>query len=134
MRKTMAVGTLAVVGLLAFGILAGAAAAKAPDRAGGRVYANGEVWATFGTADFKNAPDQSVDNIYVFPDNPELLPVGEASPGDSDYSGGRWAVHAVTFTGIDPVQFTSDEDLLAHADDLSISGVVRNFQCPLFPL
>ena len=134
MRKAMTVASLAVVGLLAFGFVAGAGLAQAPDRAEGRVYADGELWATFGTADFKHAPDQSVDDIYVFPDNPELVPVGDASPGDSDYHGGRWAVHTVTFTGMDPMQFTSDEQLLAHASDLTISGVVKNFQCPLFKL
>ncbi|HEX9709187.1 MAG TPA: hypothetical protein VGB42_04380 [Candidatus Thermoplasmatota archaeon] len=134
MQRGTTAATVAVVGLLALGLVAGASMAKAPDRAEGRVYANGELWATFGTADFKNAPSPSVDNIYVFPDNPDLVPVGEASPGDADYNGGRWAVHLVTFTGMDPVQFTSDEELLAHAADLSISGVVRNFQCPLFAL
>jgi hypothetical protein len=126
----------AVAALLAVGLLAGAASAGAPDRASGRVYANGELWATFGTADFKSAPAQSVDKIYAFPGT-DLVPVGEASPGDSDYNGGHWEVHMVTFAdGVTPMQFTSDEDVLAAAEagDLSIGGVAKYFQCPLFAL
>lgn len=134
--KTQAGAAAAVVAIMALGLLAGAASAAAPDRAAGRVYANGELWATFGTADFKNAPAQSVDMIFVFPGT-DLVPVGEASPGDPDYSGGHWEVHAVTFAdGIVPHQFTSDEDLLAAAaaGELTVGGVVRYFQCPLFAL
>lgn len=80
-------------------------------------------------------PEKSLDKIYAFPET-SLLPVGEASPGDSDYNGGRWEAHAVTFTSMDPVQFTNDEDLLSHAaaDHLSISDPVMYFECPLFRL
>lgn len=135
--KRSAGAAAAVVALLALGLLAGAASAAAPDRAGGRVYANGELWATFGTAEFTHAPPaQAQDQIYVFPGT-DLVPVGEASPGDSGYNGGKWAVHEVTFaSGVTPVQFTSDEDVLAAAaaGDLSIGGVVKYFQCPLFAL
>lgn len=134
--KTGDIAAMAVVALLAAGFLSGAASAVAPDRAGGRVYANGELWATFGTADFNQAPMQSVDRIYVFPGT-SLVPVGEASPGDSDYNGGHWEVHEVTFVdGVTPQQFMSDADVLAAAaaGDLTIGGVVKYFQCPLFRL
>ena len=135
-NKRSAGAAAAVVALLALGLLAGAASAAAPDRAGGRVYANGELWATFGTADFDSAPWQSVDVIYVFPGT-DLLPVGEAAPGDSDYNGGHWEVHEVTFAdGVTPEQFTAIEDVLdaEAAGDLTIGGAVKYFQCPLFAL
>ncbi len=123
-----------VVGVLALAFLANAATA-APDRAQGRVYANDRLWATFGTADFKHAPANSVDVIFVFPGT-TLIPVAEASPGDPDYNGGRWDVREVRFTGIAETQFTNDEDVWYHAalGHLEISGNVRYFQCPLFPL
>lgn len=111
------------------------AASGAPPRAGIRVYANDVVWASFDAADFKPGPDQSLDKIYVLVGE-GLIPVGEASPGDSDYNGGRWEVHMVTFTGMDPMQFTNDEDLLYHASlgHLTIGDPVRFFECPLLPL
>lgn len=138
MNTRTTTAALAVTALLAAALLAGTVSAAAPDRAEGRIYANDMLWATFGTpAKFENPPEQSVDRLYVFPDNPELMPVSEASPGDRDYNGGRWEVHAVTFApGVSASQFTNDEDLVAAASagDLSISGVVMYFGCPLFKL
>jgi len=135
--KTHGPATVALVALLALGLLAGAAVAKAPDRAAGRVYADGELWATFGTATFERAsPAPSQDQIYVFPGT-DLVPVGEASPGNRDYNGGHWAVHEVAFAdGVTPYQFTNDEDLLAAEanGELTISEPVKYFQCPLFAL
>lgn len=131
-KRGIIVGAFGVVMALAF--LANAVAA-APPRAGIRVYANDVVWASFDAADFKPGPVQSLDKIYVLVGE-GFIPVGEASPGDPDYNGGRWEVHMVTFTGMDPTQFTNDEDLLAHAamGHLSISSPVRYFECPLVPL
>jgi len=106
-----------------------------PPRAEGRVYANGQLWATFGLKDFKHAPDASVDLIFTFPGT-DLIPVGEASPGDPDYNGGRWDVRAVTFTGMAPEQFTSDDEVWFHygLGHLTISGNLKYFECPLLKL
>ena len=138
MRKGTSTAVFAVAALLATALLAGMGSAGAPDRAAGRVYANDMLWATFGTpTSFDSPPAQSVDKIYVFPDNADLVPVSETAPRDRDYNGGRWEVHAVTFAaGVDPMQFTNDMDLLdaAAAGDVSISGPVMYFQCPLFAL
>ncbi|HEV8595814.1 MAG TPA: hypothetical protein VGR51_09820 [Thermoplasmata archaeon] len=106
-----------------------------PPNAGLRVYANDRLWASFDATDLKPGPAKSMDLIFVFPGT-SLMPVAEASPGDPDYNGGRWEVHAVTFTGIAPEQFTNDEQVWFHygLGHLSISGVLRTFECPLIPL
>jgi len=110
-------------------------AAALPPRAEGRVYANDRLWATFGLKDFKVAPVESVDLIFTFPGT-DLIPVGEASPGDPDYNGGRWDVRAVTFTGMAPEQFTSDDEVWFHygLGHLTISGSLKYFECPLLKL
>lgn len=106
-----------------------------PPHAGIRVYANDRLWASFDATDLKPGPAQSMDLIFVFPDT-NLIPVGEASPGDPDYNGGRWMVRAVSFTGMAPEQFTNDEQVWFHygLGHLSISGVLRTFECPLIRL
>jgi len=133
--KTAVVAALAVA-LLGAMLLANVASANAPPRATGRIYANGELWATFGTpAAFTAGPEQSMDKLFKFPGT-DLIPVAEASPGDRDYNGGRWDVRLVTFTGMEPTQFTSDDQIWYQASlgHLTISGTVDNFECPLFKL
>lgn len=128
------VAAFAVVALAA--VFASSTAVSAlPPRAEGRVYANGELWATFGLKDYKHAPDVSVDLIFTFPGT-SLISVAEASPGDPDYNGGRWDVREVTFTGMAPEQFTSDDDVWLHygLGHLTISGTVKYFECPLLKL
>ena len=103
---------------------------------GGRVYANGVLWGTFGTpTTISGTPEQSLDKLFQFPGT-DLIPVGEASPGDRDYNGGRWDVRLVTFTGMEPTQFTSDDEVWYHASlgDLTISDTMGGFVCPLFAL
>ena len=122
--------------VLAVAILEVAPASAAPPRASGRVYANGVLWATFGTpTTISGAPEQSLDRLFKFPGT-DLIPVGEASPGDRDYNGGRWDVRLVTFTGMEPTQFTSDDEVWYHASlgDLTISDTMGGFVCPLFAL
>jgi len=72
--------------------------------------------------------------------------VAEAAPGDRDYNGGRWMVHALSFADYDAAvaaadangsgNFDSDAEVLAAIDaglatDL---GVVRQFECPAIKL
>ena len=123
--------------VVAFGTMffASIGAIATPPQAGIRVYGNDRLWASFDAGDLKPGPTQSMDLIFVFPGT-NLIPVAEASPGDPQYNGGRWEVHAVTFTGIAPEQFTNDETLWYHygLGHLSISGVLRTFECPLIPV
>jgi len=123
------------IATLAVALLANVASATPPPQATGRVYADDQLWATFATNDIKGGPSQSLDKIFVFPGT-ELVPVGEAGPGENDYNGGRWDVRAVAFTGMSPTQFTNDEDIWYHASlgHLTISGTVKMFHCPLFKL
>src|SRR2546427_7337358 len=129
------VGRAFVIASLAVALLANVASASAPPRATGRVYADDRLWATFATNDIKGGPEQSLDKIFVFPGT-DLIPVGEAGPGNPDYNSGRWDVREVTFTGMAPTQFTNDEAIWYHASigDLTISGTVKMFHCPLFKL
>jgi len=120
-----------VVAILAGAFLANVTAG-APPRATIRVYANDVVWASFDAADFKPAPAESLDRIFMLVGE-GLIPVAEASPGDPEYNGGRWEVHMVRFVGMAPTQFTNDEDLWYHASlgHLEIGEPVRYFECPL---
>jgi hypothetical protein len=96
----------------------------------GMIYAHDVLFRTVGTP--TDLPDRGeFDTIYVFGGN--LASVSESAPGDPDYNGGRWEVRMVTFISIAPTQFTNAEDLLAAAEsgDVTISDVVRRFECPL---
>ncbi len=134
MNVKRGVMTVSVVAVFALAFLANAASAT-PPHAGIRVYANDRLWASFDATDLKPGPAHSMDLIFVFPGT-SLIPVGEASPGDPDYNGGRWDVRAVTFTGIAPEQFTNDDEVWFHygLGHLAISGNLRYFECPLIKL
>jgi hypothetical protein len=87
------------------------------------------------------APAHSFDTIYDF--GGLQLNVATAAPGDRDYNGGRWRVHALAFTSYaaalaaydanDSGDFDSDAEIAAAlaagaARDL---GVVKSFVCPV---
>ena len=59
----------------------------------------------------------------------------ESKPGDTDYSGGRWMVFAVTWTdGVTAVQLTSAEEVQAYAEaglPTISSEPVQQFECPV---
>lgn len=109
------------------------------------LYADGQVWGTKGTTTLP-APnghnDQSFDRLFVILNGvPGQLPVGEAAPGNTDYSGGRWWTHTVSW--MDPGEaflLTSYADLIANQDKLIITpgsfegGPPEYFQCPLLPV
>jgi hypothetical protein len=123
---------------LALGVLAsGPAAAEPPDFAG-RIYGDGEVWATKGVADLplpNGRNDQSYDELFPSPGT-DLIPVSEAAPGNPHYNGGRWAVHPLTWH-VEPVQLTSYEQVQQYTRDgkLSIAEEVADaFECPLVRL
>jgi len=109
-------------------------------------YVDGELYRTVGTpTDFSDtgAPDHSFDVIY---DIDGATNVAEAAPGDRDYNGGRWMVHALHVDDLkaaiaavdanDSGTLDSAEEVHAaiaagYAEDL---GVVRSFECPVVPL
>lgn len=129
----------AVASGLALGVLASTPAAAEPPGFEGRIYGDGEVWATKGVADlpFPNGRnDQSYDQLFPSPDVDGIIPVSEAAPGNPHYNGGRWAVHPLTWHD-EPTQLTSYEEVRTYAADgkLSISEeVVDAFECPLVRL
>ncbi len=121
--------------------LAGAAGVSGP-----AFYVDGELYRTVGTkTDFSEtgAPAHSFDVIYDF--DGLQRNVAEGAPGDPGFNGGRWQVHALSFSNYagaladDNVDLNhndvldSDEEVDAaiahgHATD---QGVVRYFECPV---
>ncbi|HEY3261571.1 MAG TPA: MFS transporter [Pseudonocardiaceae bacterium] len=111
-------------------------------------YIDGQLYRTVGTpTDLSGtgAPASSWDVIYDF--GGEQLNVAEAAPGDTDYNGGRWQVHALTFpSGYDAAVATGDLDgdgVLDSAEEVQAAlaagtavdaGVVKQFECPAIPL
>jgi len=125
-----------VVALLGAAFLVNVAAAKAPEPAAGRIYGDDVLWATFVPTSLQAGPEDSFNRLYAFPGT-GLTSVTNSLPGDPDYRGGRWQVFAVSFTGIEPTQFTNDAEVLAAAaaaGQVSISGPVSYVLCPLFSL
>ena len=128
-----------------------ATALAAPGNGAGGVtgpafYVDGELYRTVGTpTDLSNtgAPDHSFDVIYGISDQPN---VATAAPGDEGYNGGRWRVHALTFTdydaAVDAVDANGSGDLDSAAEVheamalgfVSEDTVVRSFVCPVIPV
>ena len=133
-------------GLALAAVLTGVASAGV---AGPAFYVDGTVYRTVGTpTDFSGsgAPAHSFDTIYDL--GGLQLNVAAAAPGDPDYNGGRWMVHAVSFSDYagalaDPAVdlngndvLDSDAEVLAaidggYAEDL---GVVKMFECPVIKM
>ena len=136
-----------LVGLALLAVLPviGAAAAGAGGVTGPAFYVDGELYRTVGTpTDLSNtgAPDSSFDVIYAIG---EQTNVAEAEPGDTDYNGGRWQVHSISFSdyagaladdGVD----LNDNDVLDSAEEVEAAiaggyatdtGVVASFVCPV---
>ena len=133
---------LLIVAVAAIVVPASAAGAKEP-----AFYVDGVVYRTIATpTDLSQtgAPDHSFDTIYDF--GGLQLNVAAAAPGDRDYNGGRWRVHALAFTDYAAAvaaydanssgDFDSDAEVAAAlaggaARDL---GVVKSFVCPVIKL
>jgi hypothetical protein len=130
--------------LLATVIVLGLAAPAAAGVSGPSIFVDGQLYRTVGTpTDFSGtgAPESSYQVIYDF--GGLQSNVATAAPGDPGYRGGRWAVHALSFTDYPAAVATydsngsgnldSDEEVSAAlaggaASDL---GVVKRFECPL---
>ena len=109
-------------------------------------YVDGELYRTVGTpTDLSGtgAPLHSYDTIYAIAGQPN---VATAAPGDSGYNGGRWMVHALTFTdyedAVAAVDSNMSDDIDSNAEvQAAIDGgfvtdntVVRQFECPVIPV
>ena len=126
-------------------ITAGAAgAAGSGGVTGPAFYVNGALYRTVNTpTDLTRTggPDSSFDTIYDFGG---LQPnVATAAPGDPGFNGGRWRVHALTFTDYAAAvqQFdTNESGNLDSASEVEAAldagaavdtGVVKSFECPV---
>ncbi|MBM7502795.1 hypothetical protein ACFPER_04895 [Agromyces aurantiacus] len=111
-------------------------------------YVDGDLYRTVATPNdlsSTGAPSHAFDVIYAF--GGEQPNVATAAPGDTDYNGGRWMVHALAFpmgyaaavaagdTDGDGVIDSDAELMSAIAAGAAVdTGVVRSFTCPVIPL
>lgn len=145
--RTRLARTAATVG----GVLVAMAAGVAPATAGvsgPAFYVDGTVYRTVGTpTDLSGtgAPAHAWDVIYDF--GGAQLNVATAAPGDRDYTGGRWQVHALDFPGGYAAALaagdTNGNGVLDSDAELGVAiaagtaadaGVVKQFVCPVIPL
>ncbi len=149
MRRTLfALALAAVVTALAAGP---ALAAGAGGVTGPAFYVDGEVYRTVGTpTDLSGtgAPAHTFDVIYDL--GGAQMNVAEAAPGDRDYNGGRWQVHAISFNTDYATTLAahdlngsgaldSDAEIASALADGGASGatdlgVVASFVCPVIHL
>ena len=142
------VRAFAMAALAAGGLVAAAGAATAGGVSGPAFYVDHVLYRTVATpTDISGtgAPEQSWDTIYSF--GPVQRSVATAAPGDADFNGGRWQVHAVSLTGTYAAALAAgdlDDDGVLDADDevraaidagtLVDNGVVKYFVCTVNPV
>lgn len=139
-------------GLIAALVLVGGVAAQgAGGVTGPAFYVDGVMYRTVATpTDLSNtgAPAHSFDTIYDL--GGAQLNVAEAAPGDRDYNGGRWMVHAIAFNtdwattvaahdANGSGDLDSDAEVLAALADAGPAGatdlgVVKQFVCPVIKM
>lgn len=146
MRTRLASATAGVGGVL-MAMAAGVAPASA-GVTGPAFYVDGQVYRTVGTpTDLSGtgAPAHAWDVIYDFGGN--QMNVATAAPGDRDYNGGRWMVHALAFpqgyelaladadmNGNGVIDSDHELDAAIAAGTATDAGVVKSFVCPVIPL
>jgi len=125
-------------------LAASASAAGSGGVTGPAFYVDGQLYRTVNTPtdlSHTGAPASSFDTIYDFAG---LQPnVATAAPGDPGFNGGRWRVHALSFTdyaaavaqfdangsgNFDTAGEVSSALAAGAAQDL---GVVKSFECPV---
>jgi hypothetical protein len=142
MRRLLLLGL--VLGLMASASAFGAGSGGVT---GPAFYVDGELYRTVNTpTDLSKtkAPAHSFDTIYALAG--QAFNVATAAPGDRDYNGGRWRVHALAFTNYaaalaaydanDSGAFDSDAEVSAAlaAGAAQDAGVVKSFVCPVIKL
>jgi hypothetical protein len=144
----MRVHTLRLLGVLPAAALVAVAPVASAGVSGPAFYVDGTLYRTVGTpTDLSGtgAPDSSYDAIYDFAGNQRS--VAEAAPGDTDYNGGRWQVHALAFpagysaalstgdaNGNGVIDSTDELDLALASGDAVDTGVVKSFVCTVNPV
>jgi hypothetical protein len=131
---------------------AGSALGKGAGGVGGPAfYVDGTLYRTVATpTDLSGtgAPAHSFDTIYALAGQP--FNVATAAPGDRDYNGGRWMVHAVAYNtswaatvaahdANESGDLDSEVEVLAALGDpgpggATDAGVVQRFVCPVIKL
>ena len=138
---------IAVLVALAVTVALGAASSAVAGSGGvtgPAIYVNGQLYRTVNTpTDFSTtgAPDSSFVTIYDF--GGLQLNVATAAPGDPGYNGGRWRVHALSFTnyaaaiaqldtnGSGNFDSASEVNAALAAGAATDLGVVKSFECPV---
>jgi len=139
-----------VVTLVALATASAAFANGSGGVGGPAFYVDGQLYRTVGTpTDLSGtgAPAQSFDTIYALSGQ---LNVATAAPGDPDYNGGRWMVHAIAYNTSyaatlaahdtnDSGDLDSSAEVEAALADpgpggATDAGVVKEFVCPVIKL
>ena len=118
--------------------LVSVAAAPVGAKTFGTLYAEGQVFRTFGTP-ARVDPGTGTDPIYTFTNstNPNQLSVARYAPGSGSH-GGRWAVYHATWTDVSAAGnlVTSYEALQVYVG-MGLLSVTRDeaadFRCPILP-
>lgn len=137
-----------VFSALPIAALVAVAPAASAGVSGPAFYVDGTLYRTVGTpTDLENtgAPSHTYDAIYAF--GGYQRNVAEAAPGDTDYNGGRWQVHALAFpagynaalatgdaNGNGVIDSTGELDSALSAGTAVDIGVVRTFVCTVNPV
>jgi hypothetical protein len=131
MRRSLIAVLAALVVLLVAAVPAGA-------KSFGTLYAEGEVFRTFGTP-AQVAPGSGTDPIYTFTNssNADQLSVARYAPGGGSH-GGRWAVyHATWVNSEDAGTLITDFETLDSFASQGLLTIVRDeaadFRCPILP-
>jgi hypothetical protein len=141
-RIKFAIGAAIAAGALALPVAASAGVT------GPAFWVDGAMYRTVATPtdlSHTGAPARSFDVIYDL--GGHQANIADAAPGDRDYNGGRWMVHAVDFPdGYAAALASGDADgdgaldsdhelmLAMAAGDAVDLGVVKMFVCPVIPL
>jgi hypothetical protein len=147
MRANRTLTTMVATTALLGGVIAAAGGATA-GVTGPAFYVDGTLFRTVATpTDLSHtaAPAHSFDTIYDF--GGAQPNVATAAPGDRDYNGGRWMVHALAFpSGYAAALAAGDRDgdgVLDSDGELAAAmtaglavdaGVVKSFVCPVIKL
>lgn len=103
----------------------------------GKLFYEGRTVRTIVTP--SASPQEGRDNLYAFPNGAAegQLGVTSVAPGDTDYHGGQWAFHSVTWNeGVEPYLLKSEAAVLSaeEAGDITITRVpAMDFKCPIQP-
>jgi hypothetical protein len=128
------------IALALFGtmLIVGVVAAPAAAKSFGQLYAEGQVYRTFGVS-ARVDPGTGTDPIFTFENstNPDQLSVARYAPGAGSH-GGRWAVHHATWTNAeDSDLLVTDYETLAAFVAQGRLSIVRDeaadFRCPIIP-